>query len=426
MAHASLIMPFDDYLHDGITAADALRLLEEHDGLSFPQLQSGLFPAVNFDDRNRDATGMADAWLRDSSCIGLALLRSGREGEAKKALNGVIESLVSIEERFKEIIQLGYAPDEDSLRPPVRFTGEQSSPQYEWANAQNDALGYALLFIGEGVQKGLIAETESLRTLLRLLVDYLTTITYWKDEDSGHWEEVRRLNASSVGTVISGLRAVRGIVGDTVKIEALIARGNGALEALLPLESKAPHVREIDASHVFLVEPQHLLTGEQAQQTIHRVEEKLKGELGVCRYRGDSYWAPDYRMHFQLGSRALDFSNPNSMELRDRYLTPGNEAQWTLFDPMIALYYTHRYEVSKSSQDAARANEAMVRSLLQFVAHGKADGTVAWRLPELFFQEDGEWVPNDHLGLLWAQANVLLALTEFKRVFGDTLLRIPV
>lgn len=424
MAYASVILPFDDYLHDGLTATRALELLEEHDALTFPQLKSGLFPGVNFDDLENDETGMADAWLRDSACIGMALLSVGREREAKKAAKAIIKSLKAISERFEEIVNLGHAPADDTLRPPVRFTGQQSSPQFEWANAQNDAIGYCLLFLGKAAQADIIAIDDSLRRIVDLIINYLGAISYWEDDDSGHWEEVKKVSASSIGTVIAGLRAIRTITDNPIKVEALISRGDEALRRILPFESRSGvHEREFDAAQVFLVEPQQTVSGEMAAQIIKGAEKALLGEFGIRRYNGDSYWGPDYREHFQLGSRAIDFSNPKVMALRDTYLTSDSEAQWTLFDPMIALYYIHQYETTRHPDDAAKAIKFTVRSLMSVVVHAKSDDTIVWRIPESFFKEEDEWVPNDHLGLLWSQAHLLLCLTEFKRVLGDTPIR---
>lgn len=423
MAYASFTFPFKDYLRQGVSAQRAVELLEDNDAFTFPQLESGLFPAANFDNLENDETGMADAWIRDSACIGLALLKSGRREIAGKTAIATVRCLESISDRLQEIITSGHAPEDDTLRPPVRFTGQQSIPQYEWANAQNDAIGYGLLFIGESVQEGLLKNDESLRSLIDMLINYLEVIAYWQDEDSGHWEEIKKLNASSIGTVIAGLRAVRGISGDDVKLEALIARGDEALQSILPFESKTPgNEREFDAAQIFLVEPQQLLKGDQAAKIINGAEKALLGDRGIRRYNGDSYWGPDYREHFQLGSRAIDFSNPKNMALRDYYLNSDDEAQWTLFDPMIAVYYIHQYETSRSDADKKQADRFITRSLMSVVTHEKQSGEIVWRIPESFFKENGKWVPNDHLGLLWSQAYLLYGLTTYARVFDEQLI----
>jgi len=200
---------------------------------------------------------------------------------------------------------------------------------------------------------------------------------------------------------------------------ALIEKGQDVLNELLPFESKTPgRERKQDASLLFLVEPQQIVSDEIAARIIQQTIQKLVGEYGVRRYVSDSYWGPDYREHFLLGNRTADFSNPGAMAERDGFLKPGYEAQWTLFDPLISAYYSHQYQKTGSGDDAKQAESYMARALLNVVTHEKDDMQV-WRVPELFFYEKDSWVPNDHLGLLWAQANLWYGLITYQKAFGD-------
>jgi GH15 family glucan-1,4-alpha-glucosidase len=388
--------PLDGHLQKGISAAQAIELLRYHDCLTFPQLRSGLFPAAHFDDVEKDETGMANAWLRDTACVGMVLLGTDQRDAAMKAAQAVVARLQAIRPSFEKVITMGHAPADDKDRPPVRFAGQDSVPRYDWANAQNDALGYSLQFMA--------AARHIDKSLIDTIVTYLETVQYWRDADSGHWEEVKKINASSIGTVVAGLRAIRDNATSTPKVLALIDKGNQALNDLLPAESGG---RPYDAALVFLVEPQRVVGDGMAARIIAQTEQHLMGDHGFRRYRDDSYWGPDYREHFQLGARTADFSQPENMALRDSYLTAGSEAQWTLIDPLIAAYYARQ-------GNADKATHFMARALKNIVVHGDS-----WRVPELFFLEKGEWLPNDHLGLLWAQANVLYGLQVYKEAFGD-------
>ncbi len=424
MNHTLVERPLLPYLHGGISAGDALKLLNEHDTLTFPQLKSGLFPAANFDDVSRDETGMADAWLRDSACVGMALQHAGYSAQAKSAVEGVLLCLNSIEQSFTNAIAASGRLDGEITRPPVRFTGETSEPLYSWANAQNDALGYSLQCIGQAVDTDLIELTNNEKASVELAVLYLEAIRYWEDEDSGHWEEIKKVNASSIGTVVSGLRAVRGIFSDSTKLTALIENGTQALAAILPAESKTTDNERLhDGALLFLAEPHRAVSDEVAATIISQVEENLMGEYGIRRYAGDSYWGPNYREHFPLGVRTADFSNPEAMKLRDHYVTSGTEAQWTLFDPLLSMYYAHQYQKDGGVESANKAARFLVRALKSVIVHEKNNGEVIWRIPELFFLEGDRWVPNDHLGLLWAQANLLQALRTYEEVFADTLIQ---
>jgi hypothetical protein len=57
----------------------------------------------------------------------------------------------------------------------------------------------------------------------------------------------------------------------------------------------------------------------------------------------------------------------------------------------------------------AKQTEYLNRSLRQVTG---ADHTeiAALRCPELYYLEGGRYVPNDHVPLLWTQANLMLAL----------------
>jgi phosphorylase kinase alpha/beta subunit len=88
------------------------------------------------------------------------------------------------------------------------------------------------------------------------------------------------------------------------------------------------------------------------QQILDSVAEHLTGPIGIRRYNGDSYWCNDYRQQFTAELRSSDFSEDISN--RDRLLRPGLEAQWCLFDPIVACIYGRRYEQTGESVDLAR------------------------------------------------------------------------
>ena len=165
-----------------------------------------------------------------------------------------------------------------------------------------------------------------------------------------------------------------------------------------------------------MIEPLELITGSMAKKIVTNIERHLVGEVGVRRYKGDSYWGPDYREHFLMGARASDFSDQKNMAARDKFLTPGSEAQWTLFDPMLAAYYAKQFITSHNQSDEQLAHYYLARSLAQIVEQN-AEGRRSWRIPEAYFLENAAWVPNDHVGLLWSQANLLHALKIFEAIF---------
>lgn len=418
---ATMSYPLLGYMKSGISVAQVKKLLTKNDCLSFPQLRSGLFPAANFDNLEKDETGMADAWLRDTACIGIILLSSGETETVAKATRGVITKLREVRESFENVINVGTAPNDNKMRPPVRYSTQESIPRYDWANAQNDALGYSLQLIGLAVQANLIELAIDVIATLDMVIEYLDAVSYWQDAESGHWEEVRKVNSSSVGTVVGGLRCVVDYVSDRDRVETLISNGLGVLKKTLPNESATLGLeRAADAALIFLVEPQRVIGGRLAERIIESAQVSLMGGRGFRRYNGDSYWGPDYREHFLTSDRAADFSKPKDMARRNQYLFDGGEAQWTFFDPLVSAYYARHFQKSGEAEDAIMAQAFMVRALNNIVKHRNAEtGKLVWRIPELFFIEKGEWVPNDHLGLLWGEANLLYGLNVYEEVFAN-------
>lgn len=416
--------PLISYLREGISANEAIKLLKQNNCLSFPQLRSGLFPAAIFENLEKDETGMANAWLRDSACIGTILLRVGEKDIAARAARGVINKLNEVHQSFEDTIQAGLAPSDDKKRPPVRYANPDSIPRYDWVNAQNDALGYSLQFIGACSDAGLVDLAVEDITAIDMVVSYLAAVRYWQDDESGHWEEVKKVNASSIGTVVGGLEAIRLKASNEYLVDSLITKGRESLQAILPDESITPgRERKNDSALIFLIEPQGVVSGRLAEQIIRNAMQNLMGEHGFRRYNGDSYWGPDYRKHFLVADRAADFSNTEDMAIRNKYVFPGGEAQWTFIDPLVSSYYSRKYKETGKQADAQLARHFIARSLNNIIAYKNNETKEeTWRIPELFFFEEGHWVPNDHLGLLWGQANLLYGLTVYQEVLGDSLI----
>ena len=142
-----------------------------------------------------------------------------------------------------------------------------------------------------------------------------------------------------------------------------------------------------------------------AELLLHDVNRFLKAEIGIRRYLGDSYWAPDYEDRLSPEEQSRDFSE--DMEVRDALLERiGDEAQWCLFDPILSAYHGRRFLDTRSALDIERQTLHFNRALAQI--------TGAWRCPELYYLRHGEYVPNPHMPLQWTQANLVLALEAMR------------
>ena len=106
-----------------------------------------------------------------------------------------------------------------------------------------------------------------------------------KTKDGSHWEEVRKIAASSIGVATAGLEAWDGrFDSDWSQIA-----GRNALNAILPWECRQPdplQQRRYDSALLFLIYPYQVVSPEMADQIVDDVSTDLRGEYGIRRYLG--------------------------------------------------------------------------------------------------------------------------------------------
>ncbi|MCW8965774.1 MAG: glycoside hydrolase family 15 protein, partial [Candidatus Pacearchaeota archaeon] len=236
----------------------------------------------------------------------------------------------------------------------------------EWGNKQNDAIGCILFKIGELEKaKGVkILESEDDYKIVQKLVDYLSTLEYWHDPDSGIWEENEEVHASSIGACIAGLEMVKDIEGVEVS-EELIKKGYSALAKLLPRESEKKFV---DLALLSLIWPYEVTTKRQTQEILKNVEYHLLRKKGVIRYKGDAYY------------------NKNL----DNY---SEEAEWTFGLSWLAIIYANIGKKKKAQEFLKKSVDAINR-----------EGEV----PELYYSNTNKSNENSPLG--WSESLFISAL----------------
>ncbi len=410
------------------TLAQIRQQLQNWGSLDFTALDNGLFPAAAVSGAT-EYTGYDSVWVRDNIHVAHAHFVMGQTGVAVRTVTTLMDYFQRHRDRFMAIIQ-GQADAADPMnRPHIRFNGKDLAEiDQKWAHAQNDALGYFLWLYCLLANSAAIRPDESAGEMLNCFVTYLEVIRYWTDADSGHWEEARKIEASSIGAVAAGLKQLKILTDGTAnifssanfasvfdlgQIARLIQNGQDALAKILPWECNQPEPlhRPYDGALLFLIYPLNVVQPEMAQQILDDVTGNLQGALGIKRYLGDSFWAPDYKAKAGEGDRTADVSDDSSW--RDALLTPGGEAQWCIFDPIISVIYGQRYQQSGAAADLAKQLEYLGRSLGQVTA---ADCPVgACKCPELYYAEGGEYGPNDSTPLLWTQANLAIALVMAER-----------
>jgi len=382
-------------------------------------------------------TGYANTWVRDTVHIAHAAWERGQVGRASTAARSLLAWFGSQSGRFEHCIA-GEADLSDPMqRPHVRFRGADLAeiPGW-WPHAQNDALGYALWFLSRAALSGLLPLDEQAARVLWRFPRYFASIRYWQDRDSGHWEEARKLQCSSVGAVVAGLLAFRGLCrarpevaatgargsvppSTPAQLDELLAAGRAHLARVLPAESVGETDpacnRATDAALLFLIHPLRVVSDEMAGRICDDVRATLLGPWGIRRYTGDSYWMADYTRLFDEQTRTSGFED--DVASRDRFLQPGTEAQWCLFDPVLSIIHGWRFLASRDPRDRALQEWHLRRSLGQVTG---ADCPLGEGLcPEAYYMKDSrmpaEWVANDDTPLLWTEAALSGALLAARK-----------
>ncbi|MDA0838527.1 MAG: glycoside hydrolase family 15 protein [Planctomycetota bacterium] len=421
----------DNYTLDDIHAIS--ELLKQKGTFDFPRLANGLFSAAATTDEN-EYTGYSNVWVRDNLHVAYAHYITGKIDVAVKTVQAIKKFYKAHRHRLEGIVRGELDPAEPMNRPHVRFNGSELKENEEkWAHAQNDALGMLMWLYSLMAHKGHIFPQKEDLELLGLLVLYFQTIGFHEDEDSGHWEETRKVNASSIGMVTAGLQGVHQLLYEKLGmlqvsvgewnvvnhvVEDEIKLGLDSLYSILPSEcvqEDPAKNRRYDASLLFLLFPTQVVEGDLAEQIVTDVTDNLQGEYGIRRYLGDSYWCADYRTKMSEKVRTGDFSD--NIAGRDALLSAGEEAQWCIFDPTLSSFYGLRFHETHEPEALARQTEHLNRSLGQITDEACPFG--AFKCPESYFLENGNYVPNDVTPLLWTQANLKMALHFMQRSLSE-------
>ncbi|MBM4074584.1 MAG: phosphorylase kinase [Planctomycetes bacterium] len=405
-------------------AARALEFLDEQGTFHFPTLNTGLFSAAVGDGTDFEHTGYRSVWVRDNVHIAHAHWVWGDTTKAVNATAALMKFFVNHHFRFRDIITERTSPDDPMERPHIRFDGQRLEELSEkWSHAQNDALGGFLWLYSKLARHGHLVPTRDEFDLISDVIHYFRVVRFWEDEDSGHWEETRKVAASSIGVATAGLleclgwiqsesrESTKDIVSSEVieSCKGLIEKGASTLASILPWECRqeAAHLaRRFDSALLFLIYPYGIVATHSADEIASDVRTNLMGQHGIRRYLGDSYWCADYKDKLSASVRTSDFSD--NLAERNRLLEPGTEAQWCLFDPILSIHFGLRHERTGDAEDRHLQLEHLNRSFSQLTKLGSRFGD--YRCPESYYYEHGTYVPNDICPLLWTQANLKLAL----------------
>lgn len=402
----------DAFMNDTYGSEDLERIaqyLRERGTFMFKPTKSGLYPACP---TRAEGSRYTYVWVRDNVHIAHALFRAGRVQEAR----AVAEALITLYEReaprFEACISTPAFTLQQMERPHVRVSGDTLEELPEvWSHAQNDAHGAFLWLISLLVQGSVLTADERTRSVVARTLRFLTALPFYTDTDAGCWEEEVGVRASSVGIVCAGLQGwIRIEHPDLEDIQThareLYTVGMQTLHTILPNEISG--ARKYDAALLLLIEPFNILTAPECVALLRTQLPRLMRPHGIVRYHGDTFWGPNFTTISEEHRTRLYSEEP----LRHNHIDEGDEAQWTLFDPLLAAYYLKRHHSTHAESDAKTAAYHLNRTLRTLIRTGNGD----LHLPELFFKQAGTFVPNTIVPLYWAEANLLYALTCFGRV----------
>ncbi len=330
------------------------------------QKSSGLFLASK-----TSKTGYDKAWLRDNFYECLAFDVIGDWHTVKKTYRALLNIFIKHEKKLDWAIK--HKPEHAYQYIHARYHPDTFEEFWEeWGNKQNDAVGAILYMIGELQSKGVkILENEDDKRIVNKLVQYLNTVQYWHDKDSGVWEEGEEIHASSVGACFAGLSKVRKLKGIHVP-EDLILKGEASLKGILPRESKKKFV---DLALLSLIWPYKVVTPRQRDEIIKNVIYHLEKKRGVIRYKGDHYYN----------------KNPDNWS---------EEAEWVFGISWLAIIFD-------KLGDKKKAEHYLKKAISLVTPKGE---------PELYFSNSPEFNENTPLG--WSESLFIVALYEFNKKYG--------
>lgn len=340
------------------------QLIKQHlEILENLQYQSGLFAASKKDVK----TGYDKAWLRDNFYECLAFEVLGDFETVRKTYRAILDIFKKYE--YKIDYAISKKPEHTHQYIHPRYNPKTFDEYWEeWGNKQNDSIGCILFKIGEleKKQKGLLVKNDDDRRVVQKLVWYLSTLEYWRDPDSGMWEEGQEIHASSVGACLAGLRMIQNVDGVIVPQE-LTAKGEGALRVMLPRESERKFV---DLSLLSLIWPYDILNGKEAVTIVENVEYHLLKQRGVIRYKGDHYYN----------------KNPDGWS---------EEAEWTFGLSWLAIIHDKLGNAEKAKYFLEQAQKTVTRN---------------GAIPELYLSNSTKH--NDNVPLGWSESLFIVALHE--------------
>ncbi|MBS1960614.1 MAG: hypothetical protein JST04_00250 [Bdellovibrionales bacterium] len=448
--HSAGLAPLLKEKYDDADKAAVRRALGT--ALDFSLDSRGLARAADrVDEKANDPTHYDAVWVRDSLWVYLGLKSEDADAAAAKKLLLTLSDYFSSpaqSARFDAVIDNPLVlKAADGAMQAVHIRFDRNSPTFAdvqengkpqaWNHKQNDALGLFVDLFCRAVLSGEVTDAEltpERKAMIGRFAKYFAAVKFEQMSDAGSWEEIERVNSSSIGLVISGLErlvAVREKFPDVkiAPLNAMIERGYKKLFKQLEAGGESPgyapedsHYRTSDAALLNLIFPAKLSQFRIAHfRAILKAVAPLVGEVGVKRYIGDSYQSGNF--WFGMG-RTDDTSSEQSFTDRGSKFIAGSEAQW-FFDSWLAValgVLAKRYPKATFGEDIAKH---LNRALAQVTGNPSGEAVLGAdgrpvptkSLPESYNtvvdtkSGDRVYAPSPITPLNWAKAALRLALS---------------
>ena len=427
---SSLIQP--DYTS---TQLEALRqALVAHHTLSLRRYKKGghsavtILETVNTLERAIDGL-LVNQWDRDNIMQALAEkklaedddLRAGLQTDTKSWRRGLISSLVhhkKCDYRFVNIIEGRESASNMMVRPHIRYNCvNQEEVGDAWGHAQNDSLSFVNFLLFHGLRKGDIGWMDAdiqpiAMSYASLLHAFFWKVQVWEEFDLGAWEDHMGLHWSSVACVLVSLREqlayfeqskleldynkdgkvyrvrVKGIKELIDKCEAMLVElDNNEFIAARGGKTRSSDLAMVNPLLLAAFAGQPVISDENTEAILAKIEEELLGPIGVRRYMNDVWDGRE-----------------NRKDLED-----GEEAQWVHGSPQMSYIYADLYNRT--------GEERFYQKQLWHFNRAMASIAPSWLPPEAWIVDPNsrKWIPDENEPLAWTQSMLVLAVAGMKQ-----------
>lgn len=407
---------------------------------------------MDYDSSNYDAI-----WVRDS-IWGYFYFKAFDQNRAYQLIYQLFlyyQSETQIK-RFKDIIKNPQKKNDLMAVPHIRFNAKDpcfldvqvNGKDQIWNHKQNDAHGLFLIALFDAFNCHILKFNEfkdNTIQLIELFFGFFETIDYTNYEDSGSWEEIERVNTSSIGLVAQSAYlwktfAKKNNIQFKANLNHLYLKGLEKVKCQLTQGGESPgypktslkyRTSDIALLHLLAPYPLEGLNFNESKLIFEIIKPLIKSH-GVIRYINDSYQAANFWLNiYQKENLTDDTSSEHAFSNRNQNMLKNTEAQW-FFDSLIALALINFYNKfpQQLEKETIKKQSAyhIKRALSQLTQNSftiAADGTMIKenQLPEsintVILNNKTYFLPSPITPLNWAKASLSLALKNFSDSFKN-------